>query len=304
MKLKQNISWLLLVAGISVTMIACEKDMDEYAPERPIGGYSSSSEIASENLVAHWAFENVLTDSVSNISATATGTAFAAGRKGQGFKGAADGYALVDAPGTRLPAMQSFTIAFWMNTAQPDGKAAGIFSMNNLDDFWGNLDVYMEPYKLGTSPNPDTAFMKVHLFNDNAVWKGQFPDVKIPAAIGKWVHIAATYNATTSVYAFYANGLELGVNSAGNTNNTKSPKLRGNSPDNGDVFYGPIKFANATKLVFGTFQFQTNPSLTNNATAQGWAQSFTGTLDEFRIYDVALGAGDVSALFKLEALGR
>jgi len=304
MKLQKYISGLLMAAGLTTLMIACEKDMDEYAPERPIGGYNNSGEVGSEDLAAHWAFEGGLNDSVGSVAGTAKSVTFAGGKKGQGLKGAESGYALYDAAPARVASMQSFTIAFWMNTPQPTGAAAGIFSLNNSKDFWGSLDVYMEPYAQNNVPNADTAFLKVHINNDNAVWKGQFIDAKIGGAIGKWVHIAATYDAGTSVFNLYANGQAIGVNSAGNAANTKGPKLRGDDPANGDKFYGPVKFVNATKMVFGTFQFQTSPSLTTEATSQGWAQSFTGVLDEFRIYDRALSTGDVNALFKLEGLGR
>ena len=68
--------------------------------------------------------------------------------------------------------------------------------------------------------------------------------------------------------------------------------------------YGNIKFINATAIAFGAFQFQTNPSLTTAATAQTWATDFAGALDEFRIYDRALTAQEVSALVTLERQGR
>jgi hypothetical protein len=304
MKLRQYLSGIILMAGITTMIIACEKDMDEYAPERPIGGYSSSSQIASENRVAYWAFEGGLNDSVGGVAATAKSVTFAGGKKGQGLKGAATGYALVSTAPPKVIAMESFTVAFWMNTPQPTGAAAGLFALNNTKDFWGSLDVYMEPYAQNNVPNADTAFMKVHINNDNVKWKGQFIEAKIGGAIGKWIHIAATYDATTSVFNLYANGQAIGVNSAGNPANTKGPKLRGDDPATSTLLYGPIKFVNATQMVFGTFQFQTSPSMTTSATSQTWAQSFTGVMDEFRIYDKALSSTDVNALFKLEGLGR
>ena len=68
--------------------------------------------------------------------------------------------------------------------------------------------------------------------------------------------------------------------------------------------YGPLRFVNATSMVLGSWQFQTSPSLTTSATAQGWAQSFTGALDEFRIYNRVLTAAELSSLYKLEGAGR
>jgi hypothetical protein len=60
----------------------------------------------------------------------------------------------------------------------------------------------------------------------------------------------------------------------------------------------------STKGVLGTWQFQTNPSLTASAGAQSWAESYVGLLDNFRIYDKALSSAEVSALFNLEKAGR
>ncbi|HEY0899704.1 MAG TPA: LamG domain-containing protein, partial [Sphingobacteriaceae bacterium] len=298
--------WLYVMAAVtavSVTFTSCEEELNNYAPERPIGGYSSTKEIAPDDLVAHWAFEGNVTDSVASLAGTGTNVTYAPGKKGQAYKGAANGYAVFNDAGAVIPALNSYTIAFWMNTPQAE-KATGIFAINNNKDFWGNLDIYLESYVQKGVPNPDTLFLKVHMNNDNVAWKGQFTDAKIPAAVGKWVHIAATYNATTSKYSLYANGLEIGVNTAGNPANTKSPVLNGDDPATSTTKYGPLKFVNANALAFGAMQFQTNPSLTTSATAQDWATNFSGSLDEFRIYNRALPASDISALFKLETLGR
>ncbi len=294
---------LAAVTAVSVTLTSCEEKLNDYAPERPIGGYSSTKQIAPDNLVAYWAFEGNVTDSVANLTGAGTNVTYGPGKKGQAYKGSADGYAVFSNAGTVLPALSSYTIAFWMNTAQAE-KATGIFAINNNSDFWGNLDIYLESYVQKGVPNPDTLFLKVHMNNDNVAWKGQFTDAKIPAAVGRWVHIAATYDATTSKYSLYANGLEIGVNTAGNPANTKGPVLNGDDPAANPTKYGPLKFVNANALAIGAMQFQTNPPLTGSATAQDWATNFSGSLDEFRIYNKALPASDVSALFKLETLGR
>ncbi|MOA30079.1 hypothetical protein D3C78_1511320 [compost metagenome] len=140
--------------------------------------------------------------------------------------------------------------------------------------------------------------------NDNVNWKGQFTDTKISAAVGKWVHIAVSYNANTSVYNIYQNGKQIGVNTAANPANALGPMLHGDDPSSTNVPYGPLKFVNATKLVFGAFQFQTNPSSTGAASAQDWATNYSGAMDEFRIYNKALDDADVNSLYKLESIGR
>jgi len=60
----------------------------------------------------------------------------------------------------------------------------------------------------------------------------------------------------------------------------------------------------ATKIIFGTLQFQTTPSLGTAGGSQGWAGYLTGQLDEVRVYDVALSASDLKALIILQGKGK
>jgi hypothetical protein len=62
--------------------------------------------------------------------------------------------------------------------------------------------------------------------------------------------------------------------------------------------------AGASKIIFGTEQFQTTPSLGTAGGTQGWAGYLTGQLDEVRIYDVALSASDLKALIILQGKGK
>jgi hypothetical protein len=288
MNINKNIVALMLIAGIALSMSvsSCLKKYDaaDYAPSKPYGGYNSSKEIAPNNLVAYWAFNGNLVDSAGGLAGTNLGTTFAGGEKGQALQVGGSNYLLFNSPGAVIPALKAYTIAFWMNAPQNTSYAYGIFSLNNPTDFWGSLDIYLD-----NGSTADTAQFKVHM-NNNGV--GQFLGTKLGAAWGKWVHVAVTYDSSTTVtssnFNIYANGSVI-----------YSALLT-----NGSANYGPLQFPGPTKMVIGTWQFQTNPSLTNAATAQSWAGSFNGALDEFRIYNKALKAADVSALFKLEAAGR
>src|SRR5215217_8336501 len=84
----------LFVAAATVGLSSCQKEFDpsSYAPPLNIGGYTSSKEIASSNLVAYWAFDGNLLDSVSNTAGVNTGTAFSPGNKGQALQGAPNSY--------------------------------------------------------------------------------------------------------------------------------------------------------------------------------------------------------------------
>jgi hypothetical protein len=290
-----------------IFLAACTKadygDDFKPSPPPPIGNYNASNDVAKDANITKWSFEGILKDSIGGITSTKdTADTYTTGRQGfgQALKLKEGAYVVYGNAGTKIPALQSFTVSFWMYAATSSGAARGIFSLNRTDDFWGNLDIYQENY---TADNT-TVFFKVHIYNDAAKsWKGQFTDMKIANAIGKWVHIAVTYDGGSSAFRVYANNQLQTINSAGNQPST-TPTLHGDDPAvNPSATYGPIKFLNATSMVIGTWQFQTNPSLTSGAGSQPWAGSFLGAIDEFRIYNRALSATEVTALFKLEKLG-
>lgn len=288
---------LILLGVLSTTLFSCMKNFDAktYAPEKPIGGYSSSADIGVGHLVDYWSFNGNLDDSLNPGESTNAGTTFSGGIKGQALQGG-DGKYVTFNPSSALQNLSSFTISFWLKPNSNSG-AIGIFGLSNTKDFWGSLDIYTDG---GSS---DSIIFKVHINNSNVPWAGQFTDTKVPG-VNKWIHMVATYDAGSSKFNIYQNGQAIGVNTAGNASGTVGPVLHGDDPATTTTNYGAIKFVNATKAVFGAFQFQTNPSLTESATAQDWAHDFAGNLDEFRIYDKALSAGDVHSLYLLESLGR
>ena len=288
--MQKNKSLFLYFSGLTlavITLFSCQKKFDEndYKPDKPYGGYTSSAEIAPSNLVAYWNFDNTLNDSIQNLTGTNAGTTFVNGKKGQALQGDSSSYVLYTNPGS-IVNLKAVTISFWMNAPQNLHYGYGIFSLNNANDFWGSLDIYLD--NGGTA---DTANLRVHINNGNAKNSGQFQGVKVGNAWNKWVHMAVTYDSSTTAstnFAIYANGSSVYSTQLKDTTNN----------------YGPLKFVNATAMVIGSWQFQTNPSLTTSATGQPWAGGFADALDNFRIYDRALSASDVSSLFKLESAGR
>lgn len=301
----KSIYGLLLVPMIFA--MACTKadygDDFKPSPPPPIGDYTVSNDVAKDAIVAKWSFEGTLQDSLENLASTKdTAETYVQGRSGFGkaLQFGEGAYVIYGNAGSTIPAMQSFSVSFWIYGAPTNGLARGIFSLNRTDDFWGNLDIYQENYTVDQT----TLYFKVHINNGNAaVWKGQFTETKIANAIGKWVHIAVTYDGGSSAYRIYANNQLQLVSSGGNDPST-TPTLHGDDPvANPGVTYGPIQFQNATSIVMGTWQFQTNPPTTDAAGSQGWAGSFLGAIDEFRIFNRALTPNEVNALFRLEKLG-
>jgi hypothetical protein len=305
----------LFIAGLAglatiLTIYSCQKKFDAktYAPSKPLpsyGGYNSSKEIETSSLTDYFPFSGAVKDSMGNLSGTTAGNVtFGQGVSGKAYQGAAGAYVVFPnaGPGKDL---QSYTLAFWMNSPKTDGLARGIFSFNNPNDFWGSLDVYLDN-PTPTDPKGDTLLFKVHMTNASGVaYAGYYLVSQVANAINTWTHMVITYDAATSIINIYQNAKPIGISGvAGTKGYVVGPTMPGSDPTAPPVTpYGPLKFP-TTEAVLGTWQFQTNPSLTTSATAQSWAESYTGLLDNFRIYNKALSSTEVSALYHLEQLGR
>ncbi len=237
--------------------------------------------------MAYWAFDGSLKDSVGDLQATNKGTTFTeSGVKGQALEVGADHYLVFNNPGAAITNLKSFTISFWMNAPQNTQYGYGVFSIANSKDFWGNLDIYLD-----NGSTSDVTKFKVHLNNGNAFNKGQFLAYDMKGAWDKWTQIVVTYDSSTKAstnFEIYQNGVSVYSTLIKDTTNN----------------YGPLQFENATAMVIGTWQFETDPNLTTGTGPQPWAGSLNGKLDEFKIYDQALSAADINALYKLEKAGR
>ena len=282
----------MLVLGVLILAIpACQKfDRPELViiPDPLPPAYNA--------LKSYWQFENNTTDEgESKLSATGVGLTYAAGVSGQAVKIGAGGYLLLKAVGDSvkypnefigLPAdtlrnLGSFTLSFWMSGPGPGTAGAqGLFSISNKNEFWGNLDLFLENWD--NAADPSEAYLKIHMFNAGvATGNGEeWNELKIPGIFNKWSQIAVTYDGNTSEFTLYANGAATSIN---------KKKLGGGS-------YGKIKFNNFNGMVLGSYQFQTNPTLTNHG-PETWARSFNGSLDQFRLYNRALSATEITDLF-------
>ena len=292
-----KINWIGIIAVILLLFASCQKKFnpDSYAPIQTFGGFGSSSQIQPSNLVGHWSFENSLIDSVSSALGNGVGTSFTNGIKGQALQGANNGY-FITTPSTAVLNLQSLTISLWVNVPPNLTGTYGFVCLSNTNDFWGNFDVFFENLP---SPNNvkdiSNTILKGHFENwkhalvnnkdtiiDHETWLGNF---SIGSAWNKWTHIVFTYDAATSTFNVYVNGSSI-VSPIVNTGN------------------GNLTFQHASALIFGTMQFNVTPSLGTAGGPQSWASYVPGAIDEVRIYNKALVAADVRALYQLEKLGK
>ena len=278
---KYSIVAIMSVVGLS----SCVKTFDpkSYAPPLNINGYTSANQVATSNLVARWTFNNTLADSVSGTLGVATGTSFTKGLKnyGQALQGAANGYVLSNVPAA-IKGLHSFTLTCWYNMPENTNGVVALVDIANNQNFWGNMDIFIE-----NPPNPTTGQLKVHLWNNGTsttgtdAWEG---DYTINNAFNQWNQVAVTYNDETSTVKVYYNGSLIGTNvQAG---------------------FAPLNWTGVNQMVFGTLQFQTNPSLTSATTSQSWANYLTGAMDEVRVYNRVLTDIEISSLEALQGKGK
>ncbi|MFT3795903.1 LamG-like jellyroll fold domain-containing protein [Flavobacterium sp.] len=288
----------------------------------PPAGYTNSDEIGASNLVAKWSFENNATDSKTGNVGTQTEAAYTAGAKGQAWEGSSSEarYSVYDGM-TAVGNLNSFTIAFWMNSAgtvadtgtPEQGKGTqGIFALVKPDEFWGAMNVFLEN---PSADHPNRLRLK-YLFENERTginWVAYGPIVNIDGELNEWIHVVMTYDATTSRFSSYVNGIP-----AANIEAAMAPEggyTTGSfiafSNDPGDLsnpnnvpLWGNINWGGTySKVVLGSHQFTTTPSLTSSHGTEAWSTTYAGKLDEFRLYNIALSGSDVGSLYELEKNG-
>ncbi|MBE5322270.1 LamG domain-containing protein [Pedobacter sp. MR2016-19] len=272
--------YFIMMAAVALGLSSCQKKFDpsSYAPDLNIGGYTSSKQVAATNLVAYWAFDGSLIDSVTNTNGTNTGTTFGTGVKGKSLQGGTDKYFL-SVPSAKVLGLKSFTINEWVNTPPPSNGIIALFSLSNKSEFWGNLEIFIE--NGSTNLNGTLKFV----FTNNGTGDKTYAVANVVNFFDKWNALAVSYDETTSMVKVYVNGSRVSAGTlAGIT--------------------GPLNFVNSGNLVFGTTQFMTTPSQTTSHSNEPWASFLTGQLDEVKIFNKALSDAEIGSIAKLEGRGK
>lgn len=197
--------------------------------------------------------------------------------EGQAYQGALKSYMIAGAPSylkDTIPCLGSFTVAFWMKS-EKNTVATGLFSLSNTKTYWANIDIMLENHSSATD-----ARFKIHLLNVNGgTTQEKWMDQIVANVFGEqWVHMAFKYDENTSTVSIYRNG-EVAVEQT----------FEG---------LGKLKFENVGSIVIGGFHFSPVPSLTEGCTtAPSWAGTYTGLMDQFHFYDVALSGAEIQRLY-------
>ena len=274
MKNSKSILKGLFIIGMIATAFSCQKMV------RPALELVSDDDPSFNGpLQRLWAFEGTPTDSIWGSRGTAKGISYIDGVKGKAYKGSTTGQ-IEYATAGKVATMESFTIAFWMKAESKDGGAQAVFMLPNPDDFWGTTFMLID----GPAKN-DSMLVKFNFAGNWIEFNGNGTSAnglnRWPNAYGKWIHVAFTYDATTSKFAAYRDGDKLQL-AASVTDRKKD-----------GVPLGALKFNNPSKFVIGGFQ----QHIGIKAPADSWMLHYTGGLDQFRIYTKALSDSEVKELY-------
>jgi hypothetical protein len=283
--IKKIIRSVLLTTPIIIGMASCKK-LDK--PALP-GDYPQDVAVTpSTSLRFYLPFDSTtaaakqlnvrFADSISTYPSffpdgTITTTAGVRGTAFQGSSSAYIHYYNVNDMGSA----KNFTLAFWMNiplAKKDNSHAVGIMSLSSSTGFWSEIAVYADNTTKGPSDSMD---LKIHFANgtgDNWDFANYTGTARWPKMYdGNWHHVAFTYDAGSKTGILYRDGAVFDTK----TNETI-------------VFDGK-----ASQFVLGGFQEAA--SIVDTYANNSWMGYFPGAIDQLRMYNTALSAGDVAALY-------
>jgi hypothetical protein len=264
-----------------LTIASCSKDNED----DPNAGKTDPSTIATTNLVAYFPFDGTATESIGSLTPNVeTGVTYVTGRRGKAYQGAELAHLLYTLPSSsKLKTLTSFSIGMWFKSPLVTGDPEPtIFEIGKSDDlFWGNLKLAQNRL----DANADSLQLKAFFLKNDAIWSGQHISYSNNTFIvDKWMHLVFQYDENTSKYKIYLNGVAVVTNDG----------VENRYSDEG-VALGALNFANADVINIGAWRPKTETAATD-----AWMGWFKGNLDELRVYDKALSATEVKALYDAE----
>lgn len=177
----------------------------------------------------------------------------------------------------------SFTVAFWEKNTVPQSEPQWLFTLPSKDG-WANNNFtgYVEHNNAGSTSTD--AVVKFIWGPDADQWFEFTGSNKMPGNLlnNEWHHMAIAYEATTSKLTYYVDGVAL----AGLPSNLTDVLKDGNPR-------GPAAFADPVGFVIGGWTKQGG----FGGAQDSWIQPWKGSLDQFRLYNKALSASEVLALY-------
>ena len=299
----------LIAAALIFSINSC-KDKKSDVKLEPIGGYDNSNDVAAANLKAHWTFDGNLNEAISSTGATTSLRAsFVPGVKGQSVK-LDSGYILYPMiAALNATNLGSITVSTWIYTEnQGDGTLpTGVFALtlgSTLQTDWnsGPINMYLENGRPKTYNDTLVLHAAIATYGSGSRLGGdnindygnRGVDFLTVLGANKWVNYVARYDASTSDFDLFANGVLV-------SNNNFRHKFSGAAP--GTPFGNLVlPTGSQTQVLIGgwpnaTTGFSLSP-------VQGFQGLYRGEIDETRFYNKALTDAEIKALYQLELAGR
>lgn len=275
---------IAMMIMMSSMLTSCNKD------DNPDDGKIDPGTIATTNLVAYFPFDGNGTEKIANLTPTLQpNVTYVAGRRGQAYQGANMAHLLYTLPATsKLKTLTSFSVAMWIKSPLVTGDPEiTLFEIGKSDDFfWGNLKLGL----LRLNATADSLNFKAFFLKNGAVWSGQHISYSDPLfPINMWMHMVFQYDQATSKFMIYKDGVKIVTNDGVENRWAAGDDVVPRPP------LGPLAFANADKINIGAWRPKTEGTATD-----AWMGWFLGNMDELRVYDKALTAAEVKALYDAE----
>jgi hypothetical protein len=273
MNLRKNMAGKAMLIGILGLAIAGCQKMEK--PE--LGNYPQDTNPPGGPLRFYTAFDGTEVDSIRATFGDPENASYTTGITKQAYKGSSSSY-IVYPSANDFSKSTSMTIAFWMKKLPHAANAEFVFALPTTTDIWHKSEMFL----LIEDQNQTTtsqAAMKL-MIQDQWI---EFVGTQRLANVtnGEWHHLAFVYDEATSKLTTYVDGTAL-------------TGLPANLTDikNGGAPRGALSFKNVSKFVVG------GPSHhALGATPDGWMANYSGELDQFRLYNKALTAAEIQALY-------
>ncbi len=246
--------------------------------------------VAKENLVLYLPFESaeVGTGDVAVAAKSASADAnFVAGRTGKAFTGGENQYLLYDvAAGSPIRDIKGYTLSAWIMQAEipyTQAPTPMFFQITGTgtDRTWGNLSISIDRTAAGAGY---LTYKSVARFSGGNLWKTWNNGYGSCYPAGVWNHLVFIYDNAASEYHVYVNGVDV-------TPKSDVTCMNGSAP------VGDLGFSAADQIIVGAWA----PKALDSATDEwmGWLDG--GAIDELRLYNRALTADEVAALYSEES---
>ncbi len=214
-------------------------------------------------------------DSIRALFPSQNGGSSVDGISGKAIQGA-DKTAILYPSANDFGASTSFTVAMWLKKVG-NSRAEFIFSLVDDRDTWVHNSLFL----MEEAGDATSTSLKFYVRGQWLAWEGDHKFNK-PLADGQWHHLAISYNPSNSKLTWYFDGLAIADAPASVTDVKDGSNAR-----------GPIDLSGAKGLIVAG----NNQHVGVTGAGDDWIKSYTGAVDQFRLYGTVLTDAEVKALY-------